>query len=305
MSYFDDIQRKRSEIRNNILKGFGVSMSEEDIEKAHKDGDLHPNGKWVWVSSAAGGKGDWRTLNGRTHKKHTAANAGSAGSSATAGNSGIGTAVGKVGSKKSGTVKPTATGNSDVVGALSSINTTYGKVDVSHKGEWIRVGKRYVGIYLKDDNLIELKQRSFTNPNRRIERDIIQQIASSLAKIGFSKKISYEANERHGDSKAYMEIVLKPTKISKTSKKHSSTITTEGNVSSIIQPFKNIFSISNSEFTDLKKMSVGKMSQGYWVLYYDGKRVSMIAPLTDADKKELESAGVTFDYTFKSKTKTM
>lgn len=38
----------------------------EDIfEKArvdHKQGDIHPNGKWYWESSAKGGKGDWRTL---------------------------------------------------------------------------------------------------------------------------------------------------------------------------------------------------------------------------------------------------
>lgn len=36
-----------------------------DIEKARvvrQDGDIHPNGKWVWVSSAAGGKGDWRVI---------------------------------------------------------------------------------------------------------------------------------------------------------------------------------------------------------------------------------------------------
>ena len=33
----------------------------QDIEKAkHQDGDMHPNGKWVWRSSANGGKGDWR-----------------------------------------------------------------------------------------------------------------------------------------------------------------------------------------------------------------------------------------------------
>ena len=37
----------------------------DDLEKARvvrQDGDIHPNGKWVWVSSAAGGKGDWRVI---------------------------------------------------------------------------------------------------------------------------------------------------------------------------------------------------------------------------------------------------
>lgn len=41
-----------------ILKAAGT---EGDLfEKAHKDGDMHPNGKWVWRQSANGGKGDWR-----------------------------------------------------------------------------------------------------------------------------------------------------------------------------------------------------------------------------------------------------
>lgn len=54
----------------DILKAAG---EEELFEKAkHQDGDMHPNGKWVWVSSANGGKGDWRTKGGRTHTKHSA-----------------------------------------------------------------------------------------------------------------------------------------------------------------------------------------------------------------------------------------
>lgn len=54
----------------DILKAAGT---EELFEKAkHQDGDMHPNGKWVWVSSANGGKGDWRTKGGRTHTKHSA-----------------------------------------------------------------------------------------------------------------------------------------------------------------------------------------------------------------------------------------
>ena len=53
----------------DILKAAGT---EELFEKAkHQDGDMHPNGKWVWVSSANGGKGDWRTAGGRTHTKHS------------------------------------------------------------------------------------------------------------------------------------------------------------------------------------------------------------------------------------------
>lgn len=70
----EDIRRRQLELKNNLLKGFGVGIDEVDevdeneFEKAHKQGDLHPNGKWYWESSAAGGKGDWRTIGGRRHK---------------------------------------------------------------------------------------------------------------------------------------------------------------------------------------------------------------------------------------------
>lgn len=64
----EEIKKAQAERKNNILKSFGVDnfleKSEEvDIEKAHQDGDMHPNGKWVWRSSANGGKGDWRVAN--------------------------------------------------------------------------------------------------------------------------------------------------------------------------------------------------------------------------------------------------
>lgn len=65
----------------DILKAAG---SEDLFEKAkHQDGDMHPNGKWVWVSSANGGNGDWRTKGGRTHTKHSAGGNAGTGSTTT------------------------------------------------------------------------------------------------------------------------------------------------------------------------------------------------------------------------------
>lgn len=65
----------------DILKAAGT---EDLFEKAkHQDGDMHPNGKWVWVASAAGGKGDWRTAGGRAHSKSQAGGSGSAAGSGT------------------------------------------------------------------------------------------------------------------------------------------------------------------------------------------------------------------------------
>ena len=56
------IKKHRDQIRKSILNQFGVTESEiDDLEKgSHYDGEVHPNGKWVWVASAANGKGDWR-----------------------------------------------------------------------------------------------------------------------------------------------------------------------------------------------------------------------------------------------------
>lgn len=85
----NDILKHRKAVQENILKSFGAEVSEDSLEKAfedevnlfemeaykseltkaeldefekakHQDGDMHPNGKWVWRQSASGGKGDWR-----------------------------------------------------------------------------------------------------------------------------------------------------------------------------------------------------------------------------------------------------
>lgn len=50
-----------------------LSLIATDVPKQskpkHKDGDIHPNGKWVWVASAANGNGDWRVIGGRIHNQ--------------------------------------------------------------------------------------------------------------------------------------------------------------------------------------------------------------------------------------------
>lgn len=76
---FEEIRRSVKKYAITSLKSFNSDLMkgfDNEFEKAHKDGDLHPNGKWVWVSSAAGGKGDWRKINGRAHQKHQASQGG-------------------------------------------------------------------------------------------------------------------------------------------------------------------------------------------------------------------------------------
>lgn len=67
------IKKHRAMVTERLAQSFSavprntLSKAEEydDIEKARvvrQDGDIHPNGKWVWSSQAAGGKGDWRVI---------------------------------------------------------------------------------------------------------------------------------------------------------------------------------------------------------------------------------------------------
>lgn len=47
-----------------------IAADEPKLSKSkHKDGEIHPNGKWVWVASAAKGNGDWRVVGGKIHNQ--------------------------------------------------------------------------------------------------------------------------------------------------------------------------------------------------------------------------------------------
>ncbi len=59
---FEDIQKHRQAVRENIEKSLQIGFTEsEDFEKAHQVGDIHPNGKWVWTQLPSG-KFDWRVI---------------------------------------------------------------------------------------------------------------------------------------------------------------------------------------------------------------------------------------------------
>lgn len=140
MSLIDEIKINGLSEAQEILKAAGT---EDLFEKAHKDGDMHPNGKWVWVSSAAGGKGDWRTLNGRAHKKHQTTMAAGGGST---GNRGNGSAAGN-----SSTTQPTS-------GSGNGSKATYGSEKV---GDVLNYKD-----YKRDKNLLK---ELLKKPNKKTE----------------------------------------------------------------------------------------------------------------------------------------
>ena len=60
---FEDLNNHRAAVTENIQKGFEIGFTPEEysISKAHKEGDVHPNGKWVWTRLPSG-KYDWRVI---------------------------------------------------------------------------------------------------------------------------------------------------------------------------------------------------------------------------------------------------
>lgn len=73
---FEELNQHRAAVAENIQKAMEIGFTGGELEKAHKVGDVHPNGKWVWTQLPSG-KFDWRVI------KKTGAGSG-AGSSSTA-----------------------------------------------------------------------------------------------------------------------------------------------------------------------------------------------------------------------------
>lgn len=56
---FEEIKQHNALVRDQIFKG--IVGGEELLEKAHQEGDIHPNGKWRWTK-LSNGKYDWRAI---------------------------------------------------------------------------------------------------------------------------------------------------------------------------------------------------------------------------------------------------
>lgn len=58
---FEEINQHRAAVAENIQKACEIGFTGNELEKAHKVGDVHPNGKWVWTQLPSG-KYDWRVI---------------------------------------------------------------------------------------------------------------------------------------------------------------------------------------------------------------------------------------------------
>ncbi len=72
-SFLDTVQKEpgTDSLISSVQNELSLIAADEpkQSKSKHKDGDIHPNGKWVWVASAANGNGDWRVIGGRIHNQ--------------------------------------------------------------------------------------------------------------------------------------------------------------------------------------------------------------------------------------------
>ena len=238
--------QRQMELRQRMISGFsGILVSSDEVqkgedyielEKAHKDGDMHPNGKWVWVSSANGGKGDWRTINGRTHKKHTAALSGSGSSG------GQGTAGGNNGTPK--VEKP-------------------GQQAAKHKVDTTTIDDAEYKRKYSQAKLVDAESRSNISKYKKDLEDTIAKRPGAKATIKqLQNKLTKFISQRNAVEDVIAELDKKGgsrSKLSAAEQKSLDAVVDKG------------FKISRSSWNDTSKMSLERTPNGNWRCYYDGK----------------------------------
>lgn len=259
----------------DILKAAG---EEELFEKAkHQDGDMHPNGKWVWVSSANGGKGDWRTKGGRTHTKHSAG-----------GNAGTG-------STTTTQQKPTTTGMKDYAKFSESLIKHY-----SQKKYFDNVSLSDI----EEDFITHLKDQSknpsaslYMNAAKEVYREIMNKHREMKSSDGNAGTLT--TSKRDEDFKKLMrnasdtvlnKIVSGKIQASDRDKELAQEILNDrkkpkvGDVSKLTAQQKSMvdkvmdkgFLMTSSKYNDKSKIELKKTLMGNWRCYYDGRDVGII-----------------------------
>lgn len=225
----------------------------DDLEKAHQDGDIHPkHPNWVWVSSAAGGKGDWRAMGGRAHKKHQETN---------------GTSKKEEGGdeQKQGNEQPQAKTIADH--ASETKTETLEKVANSNAPE-----------KLKEIAKKELKKREgHKDGDVHPKHSDWVWVSSAAGGKGDWRKAGGKTHQKHQASQ-------QQTKQDDNDKKTQSSVNMPK-----VDKFMDALSVSSSKYSDINKVAVMKTPKGNWDTYYDGKRVGIIngSTLSDADAKKL------------------
>ena len=273
----------------DILKAAGT---EELFEKAHQDGDMHPNGKWVWVSSANGGKGDWRTKGGRTHTKHSAG--GNAGSTTD-------TASTSTQKKPSSQYSPMTIKTTKSDGSVSEVKD-YGEVK-----KFKQNGKDVYSIQFKNNSTHGVfssakDAQSVIDDAKSKEGKPSSQIVGTTKKITSDKEFLDTFRDASDD--VLNKIVSGKIQASDREKKLVQQIIDErkkpkvGDVSKLTTQQKSMvdkvmdkgFLMSSNKYNDKSKVELKKTDKGNWRCYYDGRDIGTTISgklITDSAAKKI------------------
>lgn len=151
---FEDIQKHRQAVAENIEKSFQIGFTEsEDLQKAHNVGDVHPNGNWVQTHLPSG-KYDWRVI-----KKTAQSNTGSGITGKTASSS----AVPQSSSQKN---------NSEESGKNKKVKPSSNKKSSALIEDTLQKIKQFSYIYWDDKKVPSIKES--LEENEKIVRSVMR-----------------------------------------------------------------------------------------------------------------------------------
>ena len=262
------IQKHRAFVASQIEKSFNINIQsdEVDIEKAHKDGDMHPNGKWVWVQTANGGKGDWRVAGARTHKN---ASAGAIPSS----------------DVKPVTAKEFSKNKNAVVEMLKNCDSkTDSNGDKRYHCEFYALGKDRGSAWFKKSD-IEAYLRSYDDAK-------ITPIKSDNA----SKEHKFKQSFKDASDNVLQKVVDGKIQASSEEKKWAQDILDERKASDVktkaSKKIIDLLKVASSKYTDISKVVAWKTDRGNYYLDYDGAETGITVDKDVLSDKDFENAGV-------------
>lgn len=326
--------KKKAEVKKAVDDEMGISDAHrelfgDDLEKAHQDGDIHPkHPDWVWVSSASGGKGDWRKLNGRVHKKHAdtqASNKFLENFKNASDDVLNGIVSGKIqavdrekklaqqilDSRKKSTKSGTSTDDLSSAKINLSVNDYTKKEADDEDGDYKNAPLKLhdytaksVEYYDNDGN--KKKASPFISEyyadGRQNKVGGYEAYFNGADPIGTFKTLN-EAVAALNDWSNKMRVPGhgKPKWIYNQSKgdyqmNYSLDVPASTAKNTHVQKLIDTYKISNNSYTDTSKMSILITPKGNWNLRYDGKDVSTISGRGNAmSRKTLEAAGIKFE----------
>lgn len=246
---FEDIQQHRAAVAENIQKAMEIGFTGNELEKAHKVGDVHPNGKWVWTQLPSG-KYDWRVI-----KK---------------------TGAGSGGSSPATAQKQTSEGKK----SWDNLSDFYKNGSDERKiwMEWDRFQK--TGDHNRISSIRKILEKKFPNVSSWKQYTLNTNNSSKLVAVGADgKEIASIDFGGKGVDLPKLQIFMDKCSAVKKKEDH---ITISPNHPALgalkgVNAMKEYLTTFNSKYTDMSKVEVMRTPKGNWDVHYDGHRLGIFA----------------------------